>query len=336
LTKRYGEVTAVDDVTLVVADGEFVTLLGPSGCGKTTILRSIAGFIAPDRGEISIGGRRATDLPASQRRTAMCFQSYALFPHMSVRENIRFGLRMQRLPVAEQDTRIAAMLEMVGLQGLEGRRPSELSGGQQQRVALARAVATQPEVLLFDEPLSNLDAKLREHVRVEIRELQQRLGTTSIYVTHDQAEALMISDRIVVMNRGRIEQQGDPEAIYRRPRNAFVANFIGVANLVQARAEEGMVAQTALGPLVLAARLPGAEVTLCWRPEDMVIWREGMPNRLDGVLKQAIFMGNLTELFVSVGDQVLRAQVSGSMGWTEGQTLSFSVAPDLIHVLERG
>ncbi len=338
IVKRYGDVTAVDDVSLSIEDGEFVTLLGPSGCGKTTILRMIAGFIEPDEGTLRIGGRPANRMPVNRRRTAMCFQSYALFPHMSVRENIRFGLRMQRVPGAEQEARIATVLDMVGLAGLESRRPSELSGGQQQRVALARAVATHPDVLLFDEPLSNLDAKLREHVRVEIRDLQQRLGTTSVYVTHDQAEALMISDRIVVMNGGRIEQIGDPETIYRRPRNTFVANFIGVANVVPGRrtGASGPALATAVGALELARGRTGAdgENLVFWRPEEMVPWREAMPNRITGTVRQAVFMGNLVDIFFEADGVSLRAQVAGDTAIRAGQPIAFSVPPESIHLLE--
>ena len=342
ITRRYGDVTAVSDINLTIEDGEFVTLLGPSGCGKTTILRMIAGFITPDEGVLKIAGRPANDMPVNRRRTAMCFQSYALFPHMTVGENIRFGLRMQRLPRPEQDTRIAEVTDMVGLRGLEARRPSQLSGGQQQRVALARAVATHPDVLLFDEPLSNLDAKLREHVRVEIRELQRRLGTTSVYVTHDQAEALMISDRIVVMNGGRIEQIGDPETIYRRPRSAFVANFIGVANIISGRkapngSAAGPTITTAIGDLTLAngQALPDGESLVCWRPEEMVPWRETMPNRISGTVRQAIFMGNLVDIFIDVGGVELRAQVTGDTSIRAGQPIDLCVPPERIHVLER-
>ncbi|MBU2531991.1 MAG: ABC transporter ATP-binding protein [Alphaproteobacteria bacterium] len=336
ITKRYGEVTAVDEVSLTIEDGEFVTLLGPSGCGKTTILRMIAGFIAPDAGTLRIGGAEARHIPVNKRRTAMCFQSYALFPHMSVRENIRFGLRMQRLPKPEQEARIAAVTDMVGLTGLEARRPAELSGGQQQRVALARAVATHPDVLLFDEPLSNLDAKLREHVRVEIRDLQRRLGITSVYVTHDQAEALMISDRIVVMNNGRIEQIGDPETIYRRPRNAFVANFIGVANIVPAHRNGSAALATGVGLLTLPEThdLPQGQSLVCWRPEEMVPWHDQMPNRIAGTVRQAIFMGNLVDVFIDVDGVPLRAQVTGDTAIRAGQPIALSVPPDRIHVLE--
>ncbi len=257
VTRRYGGFTAVDDVSLDVADGEFVTLLGPSGCGKTTTLRMVAGFIAPDGGEIRFGDRQMTDVPPHRRNTAMVFQSYALFPHMSVADNIAFGLRMRKLSAAERESRIAEALDMVSLCGLEKRRPGELSGGQQQRVALARAIVTRPDILLFDEPLSNLDAKLREKVRIEIRDLQRRLRITTLYVTHDQSEAMAISDRIVVMNGGRIEQEGDPATIYRQPRSAFVADFLGAANIVVVTATCRRHGRDGGGPLRLYRGWPG-------------------------------------------------------------------------------
>src|SRR5581483_7812265 len=224
-----GSAIIIDDLTLEVNDGEFLTLLGPSGCGKTTTLRAIAGLVEIDSGEIYFGNRPMRDVPPHKRSTAMVFQSYALFPHMNVRDNIAFGLQMRKVPKKQQHEQVHQVMALVGLEGLAERRPRELSGGQQQRVALARAVVTQPDILLFDEPLSNLDAKLRERLRIEIRELQRRLKITSIYVTHDQAEALVMSDRIAVMNHGRIEQYGDPFSIYRQPLNSFTAEFIGQA-----------------------------------------------------------------------------------------------------------
>ena len=225
LTKRFDSAAAVDRVSLDVKEGEFVTLLGPSGCGKTTTLRTVAGFYQPDDGEIYFNDRLMNNVPPNKRNTSMCFQSYALFPHMNVRENIAFGLKMRKVPQEEQKKRVDRALEMLSLGGLGERKPGQLSGGQQQRVALARAIVTEPDILLFDEPLSNLDAKLRVQVRVEIREMQKRLGITSIYVTHDQDEALAISDRIVVMNQGRIEQIGDPHSIYLHPKTSFVAGL---------------------------------------------------------------------------------------------------------------
>ena len=234
VTKRFGHVVAVNDVSLEIPGQKMVTLLGPSGCGKTTTLRIIAGLESVNTGRIFIGDREVTHQPASQRPITMVFQSYALFPHLNVFENVAYGLRNLRMPPAEIRRAVAEALELVGLAGLESRAPSQLSGGQQQRVALARALVMQPQVLLLDEPLSNLDAKLRKQVRQELRALQQRLGITSVYVTHDQSEALALSDIIVVMRDGVVQQIGPPEELYARPANAFVARFIGDANLIEA------------------------------------------------------------------------------------------------------
>ncbi|MBL8698858.1 MAG: ABC transporter ATP-binding protein [Alphaproteobacteria bacterium] len=230
LTKRYGASTAVDGLTLAVDEGAFVALVGPSGCGKTTTLRMIAGLIEPDGGRILIGGGEVTREPVHRRNIGLVFQSYALFPHMSVFENVAFGLRRRGLD--DVDRRVGAALERVRLGGFAARRPRELSGGQQQRVALARAIVIEPRLLLLDEPLSNLDAALREDMRAELRRLQQDLGITTLLVTHDQAEALTMADRIAVLNRGRLEQYDTPETIYRRPANAFVAQFVGRANFI--------------------------------------------------------------------------------------------------------
>ena len=235
LTKRYGAVTAVDAVSFVIEAGNLVTLLGPSGCGKTTTLRMIAGLEVASGGTILIGGEDVTLLPPSERDVSMVFQSYALFPHMTVMENVSYGLA--GLPKAEQREKAQEGLRLVGLEGYEERLPSELSGGQQQRVACARALVLEPRVLLFDEPLSNLDAKLRRRMRDDIRDLQQKLGLTSVYVTHDQEEALAVSDRIIVMDRGRIAQEGTPTELYEQPADAFVADFIGGANLCRVRGD---------------------------------------------------------------------------------------------------
>ena len=336
VSRRYGAFTAVDDVSLEVRDGEFVTFLGPSGCGKTTTLRMIAGFIAPDSGDIFFDGRRMNDVPPHRRNTAMVFQSYALFPHMTVADNVSFGLRMRKLPAAEQETRIREAIDLVSLGGLEKRRPGQLSGGQQQRVALARAIVTRPDILLFDEPLSNLDAKLREKVRIEIRELQRRLGITSIYVTHDQAEALAISDRIVVMNRGRIEQVGDPGTIYRAPRTGFVADFLGAANIVEGRALGGGMVDSPVGRFAVAsALLPAAgPVKLSWRPEDMKVAHNGAGNIAGARVASVVFRGNFTELVVEIGGHTLRAQVESDLGVSEGDTIGFALAEDRIRVVE--
>ncbi|HEV8392502.1 MAG TPA: ABC transporter ATP-binding protein [Dongiaceae bacterium] len=336
ITRKYGSFTAVDNIDLEVSDGEFVTLLGPSGCGKTTTLRMVAGFIAPDSGEIWFDNRRMTDVPPHRRNTAMVFQSYALFPHMSVAENVAFGLKMRNLPAAEQAKRIDEALDMVSLRGLEARRPGQLSGGQQQRVALARAIVTRPDILLFDEPLSNLDAKLREKVRLEIRELQRRLDITTLYVTHDQAEALAISDRIVVMNGGHIEQIGDPSTIYRAPRSAFVADFLGAANIVAGDALGGGVVDSRVGRFAIADASPSlsGHVTVSWRPEDMKVAMDGSANIRDAVVRSIVFRGNFVELLVEVAGHPLRAQLDSDLSVSEGDVLSFTVPAHRIRVVE--
>src|SRR5271167_4486935 len=232
LTKRFGEVTAVDDLSLEIAEGELVSLLGPSGCGKTTTLRSIAGFVQPDAGAILFDGIDITSFAPERRNIGMVFQNYALFPHMTVRENLLFGLEMRRIGRKEMAERIGKVLDIVQLAGLEDRYPRQLSGGQQQRVALARGLVIEPRVLLLDEPLANLDAKLRQEMRFFIRSLQKRVGITTVYVTHDQAEAMVISDRIVVMFDGRIRQVGDAAEIYARPASREVADFIGLSNFI--------------------------------------------------------------------------------------------------------
>jgi putative spermidine/putrescine transport system ATP-binding protein len=234
VTKTFdGRVVAVDGVTLDIKAGEFFSLLGPSGCGKTTSLRMIAGFEMPDSGRVHVGGRDITDLPVHKRDMGMVFQSYALFPHRTVAQNVAFGLRMRDVPKAEIERRVAAALAQVALTGLEDRKPGQLSGGQQQRVALARALVIEPRVLLCDEPLGALDRKLRQQMQFELKELQHRLGVTLVFVTHDQEEALAMSDRIAVMSRGRVEQVGSPTEIYERPRTRFVADFIGEINLLE-------------------------------------------------------------------------------------------------------
>ena len=234
VTKRFdGKVLAVDEVTLDIAAGEFFSLLGPSGCGKTTSLRMIAGFEHPDSGRVQVGGRDITDLPVHRRDMGMVFQSYALFPHRTVAENVAFGLRMREVPKPEIARRVQAALSQVALTGMEDRKPGQLAGGQQQRVALARALVVEPPVLLCDEPLGALDRKLRQQMQFELKELQKRLGVTLVFVTHDQEEALAMSDRIAVMNKGKIEQVGSPTEIYERPRTRFVADFIGEINILE-------------------------------------------------------------------------------------------------------
>jgi iron(III) transport system ATP-binding protein len=278
VTKLFGKAAAVDDVTLEAEAGRLTTLLGPSGCGKTTTLRIIGGFYEPDRGTIHIGDKLVNSVPPHARSTRTVFQSYALFPHMTVFENVAFGLRATRVPRSEIPRRVQDALDLVGLGAFAARSSGQLSGGQQQRVAFARALVTRPEVLLLDEPLSNLDAKLRVHMRGEIRSLQQELGITTIYVTHDQEEAMSLSDHVVVMSEGRIEQQGPPHDIYERPATRFVADFIGTSNFVEAQVETvgaDDVTVAALGVSLRLARPAGAAlrtgetVLLVLRPEHL-------------------------------------------------------------------
>jgi len=278
VVKRFGATTAVDGATLDIADGELFTLLGPSGCGKTTLLRLIAGFYPADAGEIRFGDRRVDGLAPHQRNIGMVFQNYALWPHMTVRANITYGLRLRKLPAYEVARRLADGLRQVNLVGLEDRYPGQLSGGQQQRVALARALVLSPDILLLDEPLSNLDAKIRVQVRGEIRRLQQDLGITTVYVTHDQEEALSLSDRIAVMRDGRIQQVADPRALYERPVNRFVADFVGTNNLIEGICRErgagGILVETALG--LIHARsddglAPDTRCVVAVRPENVTL-----------------------------------------------------------------
>src|ERR1700687_2248537 len=276
VVKRFGAVTAVDAVDLTAADGELFTLLGPSGCGKTTLLRLLAGFYQPDGGTIRFGDRVVNGLAPYERRIGMVFQNYALWPHMTVAENIGYGLRLRRLPREEVAQRLQEGLRKVNLTGFEARYPGQLSGGQQQRVALARALVLNPDILLLDEPLSNLDAKIRVQVRAEIRKLQQELGITTIYVTHDQEEALSLSDRVAVMKDGRVLQVGAPKELYERPRTRFVADFVGTNNLVPGRVSERargeLGVDTAIGRLRAVPSGPiGDRCVLAIRPENVAI-----------------------------------------------------------------
>ncbi len=338
VTKRLGATLAVDDVSLDVAEGEFATLLGPSGCGKTTTLRMIAGFYHPDAGDIFVRDVRVTDIPAHRRNTAMVFQEYALFPHMTVAENIGYGLRMRGVEPAEARRRIAAVVELVGLPSQEGKFPQQLSGGQQQRVAVARALVVEPEVLLLDEPLSNLDAKLRVRVRTELRALQQKLGKTTIYVTHDQEEALSISDRIAVMNRGRVVQVDTPREIYYRPVDRFVADFVGLANFAPVRVITPGRAR--LGDVELpveAATVPG-EATLVVRPETIALTvappAAGGRPALRGRIKTSAFLGGLARYWVEAMDMewVVDQPAPGERMYTGEVYLA--LAPDRMHVLQ--
>ncbi len=303
------QVRAVDEVSLAIRPGEFVTLLGPSGCGKTTILRMIAGFERPTRGEIFIGGEKVTSQTPDKRNTAMVFQSYALFPHLTVFDNVAYGLRINKLSLPVIQTKVETILALVGLTGMEGRNPNQLSGGQQQRVALARALVMEPGVLLFDEPLSNLDAKLRVHMRAEIRKIQQKLGITSIYVTHDQAEAMSMSDRVIVMNKGVVEQIGSPSEIYHQPTTQFVADFIGLANVVDAEVAEVQAGQVGVRCLGTVFILPtdrsfhsGQSVKIIFRPEAVSLSETGA---VRAQVESSVFMGAYQDYQVSVGGQLI-------------------------------
>ena len=333
------EVMAVDDVSLSFGGGSFVTLLGPSGCGKTTTLRMIAGFENPTSGRILVDGADVSRRTPDKREMGMVFQSYALFPHLTVFENVAYGLRLRRRSGTDLRAAVDRTLELVGLSGLGSRRPSELSGGQQQRVALARAMAIEPRVLLFDEPLSNLDAKLRVSLRSEIRRIQQTLGITSVYVTHDQSEAMALSDVVVVMNAGRVEQFGTPDEVYRRPASRFVADFIGRANFVEATVAEVDGNQVAVDVLGRALRVPaapghavGGPATIVVRPESI---RVGV-GELRGRVRRATFLGPIAEYELEVGNAVLAAADPDWMGrglHEVGEDVAWSLRADQAYAL---
>ena len=303
VTKAYGEVRAVRELSFTIERGKLVTLLGPSGCGKTTTLRLIAGLEMASEGSIFIGGREVTRLSASDRDVSMVFQSYALFPHMTVMQNVSYGLTMSRMSKAEVSEKALEGLELVGLTGFGDRLPSELSGGQQQRVAVARALVLEPEVLLFDEPLSNLDAKLRRRVREEIRELQQKLELTTVYVTHDQEEALAVSDRIIVMNQAVIAQEGTPHQLYEEPESLFVSDFIGDANLVKANILniDGDEAEVDIGGIQL--KLPhrgihAGEVDVAIRPQSIILNQATNKDEISATILKASYLGDHVEYSV--------------------------------------
>lgn len=352
LTKKFGEVRAADNFSLDIDEGEFVALVGPSGCGKTTTLRCIAGFIDPDDGQIILNDRVISSkkfvLPPEQRNMAMVFQSYAVWPHKTVYKNISFGLELRKLPKSEVKDRVMRSLELTKLKGLENRYPNELSGGQQQRVALARGLVVEPEVLLLDEPLSNLDAILREEMRFDLREIQQELKITSIYVTHDQTEAMVIADRIVVMNEGRIDQIGSAEDIYHSSKSKFVATFVGTTNLlkgtlrrkgeslVQIRTENGMVLRVKRGK---EGELPDihSEVFISVRPESIEIESsriEKPHNLYRGKIVQKTFLGSFYDYRVEVEKEVLRVQTSSHKDLNVDSEVWVYIDPELCNYLK--
>lgn len=300
VTKKFGAVTAVSDLTLTVKAGELVTLLGPSGCGKTTMLRMIAGLEEATSGNIRFNEKDVTDQSATYRNVAMVFQSYALFPHMSVLDNVSYGLSVSAIEKKKIKAKALAGLAMVGLTGYESRMPSELSGGQQQRVAVARAVVLEPEVLLFDEPLSNLDAKLRRHVREEIRQIQQNLGLTAVYVTHDQEEAMAVSDKIVVMLDGEIAQTGSPSDLYEVPESAFIADFIGDANVIPCTtvSTDKKTATISVDGVLInsqASKNISTPVKLVVHPQNIIVSSEAGTESLQGTIQHAAYLGSHIE-----------------------------------------
>ncbi len=306
LTKRYGVVTAVDDVSFTVEDGELFFLLGPSGCGKTTLLRTIAGFLSPDEGGIRLGDRDLVVTPPHLRDTAMVFQNYALWPHMTVSANVRYGLELRRLGRREVAQRASEVLEMVRMRDLGERRPAQLSGGQQQRVALARALAVRPSLLLLDEPLSNLDARLRMEMRNELRRIHSLTGVTAIYVTHDQKEALSMADRMAVMKDGKVVQIGTPVEVYRSPKTPFVARFMGRTNLIKGTVAGGvrdghMTVGTPLGDFAVdvGATRPSGSVTLSIRPEALTVTDGNAANCIAGVVREVIYLGETQEFVLA-------------------------------------
>jgi spermidine/putrescine transport system ATP-binding protein len=311
VTKRFGDVTAVDDLTLDIREGEFLTLLGPSGCGKTTTMRMVAGFEEPDEGDILLRGEEVVGVPPNKRHVNMCFQNYALFPHMDVQQNIEYGLKLKKVGKEDRASKVAEMLSIVRLEGFEHRRPGQLSGGQQQRVALARALVNEPAALLLDEPLGALDVKLRKQMQLELKRIQHELKTTFVYVTHDQEEALSMSDRIAVMNEGVVEHLGTPRDVYERPATPFVADFVGVLNAAELAVSsvEGDRAvltindkDRVVAPSMGHDLTTGSLALVAVRPERIAITRGAAEanggSRLSGTVAQVVYLGTLTQFHV--------------------------------------
>jgi putative spermidine/putrescine transport system ATP-binding protein len=353
LTKRYSTQVSVGPISFEVRRGEFFSLLGPSGCGKTTTLRCIAGFETLTEGSISLHGERLDEKPPHRRDVGLVFQNYALFPHLTVFENIAFGLRLRRLDRAEMADRVSRVLQLVDLVGMAARFPAQLSGGQQQRVAIARSLVLEPRILMFDEPLSNLDFKLRIQMREELRDLQRRLGKTSIYVTHDQTEALALSDRIAVLSHGRIEQIGTPAEIYEHPASTFVAEFIGSSNMLRGRlverSEAGAIVATETGLRLCCRSEPGgvvdaAEVSILLRPERIHVEPPGgnaMPgqNRVSARIADVTYLGEDLHLCLDLaGGERLRASVknaNAARGWAPGQSVELFIDAADLRLLSR-
>ncbi len=332
LTVVYEEVRALDAESVTAEPGELFFLLGPSGCGKTTLLRAVAGFVAPTEGHVYFGGRPMRDVPPQKRNIGMVFQSYALWPHMTVEQNVGYGLEVRKVPGEERRKRVGEALNAGGMGGFGERKPGELSGGEQQRVALARALVVRPEVVLLDEPLSNLDARLRLEMRQEIRDIQRRTGITMIYVTHDQTEALSMADRLAVMREGRIAQVGSPSLVYDAPADEFVANFVGEANIVEAESLEGKRFKTPLGEFAIGAEPGrGGPCKLFFRPEALEPG-EG-ENSFRGRVRSASFLGAFESVEIEAGGMRLKALFVGRSGLETGSEAAFHVSPAKVRVL---
>jgi sn-glycerol 3-phosphate transport system ATP-binding protein len=330
-SKQFGSVRAVDDVSFTVPAGSFVVLLGPSGCGKSTTLRLIAGLETVTSGRIWIGGTDVTDLPPSRRRIAMVFQSYALFPHLNVRENILFGLKVRRVPEPVRAARLTRVAELLGLAGLLHRKPGQLSGGQQQRVALGRAIIAETPVCLMDEPLSNLDAQLRQTMRRELRALQRQLGITTVYVTHDQVEALSMADRVVVLRDGRVEQDAAPADLYARPASVFVARFIGTPPMNVLRLADVPGGAAVRGTEIPVLGRPAGEgFLLGLRPEDVRLAPAGLPARV----LDSEYLGADTVVNCAVGEETLKLRLPGRAPLTVGDEVRLGWAPDAVHLFD--
>jgi spermidine/putrescine transport system ATP-binding protein len=346
LVKRFGEVTAVDGIDLHIEGGEFFTMLGPSGCGKTTTLRLIAGFERPDSGAIRLDGDEMSQTPPHKRKVNTVFQSYALFPHMTVADNVAFGLRYQRLTKAEAKERTEKAMALVQLSGFEKRRPGQLSGGQQQRVALARALVLEPPVLLLDEPLGALDARLRVDLQVELKRIQENLGVTFVYVTHDQDEALTMSDRVAVMRHGKIEQLGAPQALYEEPATAFVADFLGTSNLIPATlaGRENGHSKLQVGTFTLRAANPAGaadgDAMAMIRPERVRLEAHGAEgeNRLPGMVEEVVYLGFHQELRVRLATgALLKVNVPNdgvTVEYGQGDPVAVHLPADCLRVLD--
>ena len=347
VVKRFGDTRAVDDVSLEITEGELFFLLGPSGCGKTTLLRMIAGFYFPDEGRILFDGRDVSRVPPHERSTGMVFQNYALWPHMSVRQNLAFGLEMHSVPVADREQRVDAALEMVQMTEYAQRMPNQLSGGQQQRVAVGRALVLEPDVVLLDEPLSNLDARLRLEMRDQIKRLHEELDLTMVYVTHDQGEALSMADRMAIMHRGRISQAGPPRAVYRRPASRFIADFIGETNLLSGTVAEtgsAVVVDTPAGRLRSTAfdsnLRVGDRVQCSIRPESFRVAADGagLDNALEGEVVRVFFLGNHDQYFLRLvdGSEIKALEFAAAEPVPAGRRVRLDCGADDVVVLPDG